>query len=495
MKIEISSARNSKSSKFQHTLFIGTAKGISGHAELSESLQKELHHQINLIKKEEFKAEYEKWGNGNSTVFLFALPKKPGLSTLDNYRFLGAQIKKGLQKYTASEYGILADQLGLPEIEAMFQGLYHAEYTFEKYKSKPKPSFTLKFSVVVHTDLVKSANEVLKKVSSIHSCLKITRDFINTPGSDLTPEVYASHIGTLAKKSGLQVKVRKWADLKKEGFQGLISVGKGSPHLPAMVTLEYNASKKNVPHLGILGKGITFDTGGISLKPGSGMWEMKSDMSGSATVLGAILACAELKLPLRVTAVMVLAENRPGNDAILPGDIFTAKNGKTVMVDNTDAEGRLVLSDGLWELQSKKPQCIIDLATLTGAMVRALGTSMAGVFSNRQSLSSSLISAGATTGEKLWPMPLEHEYTEQLDDYAADMKNIGKPEGGAITAALFLEKFVEESMPWAHIDIAGVAFHTSAYKYYPVGASGWGLQTLVQLAQDMVNKSMTKFEA
>src|SRR6185436_10015471 len=222
---------------------------------------------------------------------------------------------------------------------------------------------------------------------------------------------------------------------------GLWTVGKGSDRPPRMVTLSYDGAaagkgrKGAQPHLVLVGKGITFDTGGISIKPSQGMWEMKCDMAGAATVLAALGAIADLKLPIRASAVLCLAENRPGNASVLPGDIFTAKNGKTVMVDNTDAEGRLVLTDGLAEAGSLGATHIIDLATLTGAIVRAVGPSMAGLFSNDAGFAQSILKASENVSEKFCHLPLDEEYREYLDDPVADMKNVGKQEAGAITAA------------------------------------------------------------
>jgi leucyl aminopeptidase len=269
-----------------------------------------------------------------------------------------------------------------------------------------------------------------------------------------------------------------------------------------MVTLEYHgaagakstrgaprsgkSAKKNAPKLCIVGKGVTFDTGGISLKPSKSMWEMKCDMAGAATTLAAICAIAELKLPVNVSAVLCLAENRPGNAAVLPGDIFTAKNGKTVMVDNTDAEGRLALSDGLYEAGTLGATHLIDLATLTGAAVRALGTAMAALMSNDATFAAALRRTGAERGEKFWELPLEAEYREWMDDATADLKNVtSKGEAGAITAGLFLQEFIPEGVKWAHWDIAGTAFVTAPWKYVKSGATGFGLKTLIGIARKL----------
>jgi leucyl aminopeptidase len=214
------------------------------------------------------------------------------------------------------------------------------------------------------------------------------------------------------------------------------------------------------------------------------MWEMKMDMAGAATALAALCAIATLKLPIHINAVLVLAENRPSSKAILPGDIFKAKNGKTVMVDNTDAEGRLVLSDGLAEAGALNSTHIIDLATLTGAIIRAIGPCLTGLFCNDEAFANQISDAGKSCGEKLWKMPLEMEYREALTDKVADLCNIGG-EAGAITAALFLQEFVPEKTKWAHLDIAGTAFTTKKWKYIDFGATGWGVQSLVNIARSL----------
>ena len=314
---------------------------------------------------------------------------------------------------------------------------------------------------------------------------------------DLYPAAFVEDAKTIAKYTpGLSIKVRNMKQLEKEGFMGHVTVGKGSSHEPHMITLSYDGTKFTAgksagkkgrtsrDHLVIVGKGLTFDTGGLCLKPAKSMPEMISDMSGAATALAAIQAIATLKLPIRVSAVCCLAENAIGNKSVLPGDIFKAKNGKTVMVDNTDAEGRLVLSDGLAEAGLIGATHIVDLATLTGAMVRALGYAVTGFFSNDDDLALKVINCGEACCEKFWSMPLEEEYADALKDKFADLKNTGS-DAGAISAALFLQEFVPENTAWTHWDIAGTAFVTKKWKYTEYGATGFGVQTLIELAREM----------
>ena len=342
--------------------------------------------------------------------------------------------------------------------------------------------------------------KIAEEVAVEQKAITLARNLINTSASDLYPAAFVEDAMTIVKCTpGLSIKVRNMKQLEKEGFMGHVTVGKGSSHELHMITLTYDGTKfatnksaankssakrTSRDHLVIVGKGLTFDTGGLCLKPAKSMPEMISDMSGAATALAAIQAIATLKLPVKVSAVCCLAENAIGNKSVLPGDIFKAKNGKTVMVDNTDAEGRLVLSDGLAEAGLIGATHIIDLATLTGAMVRALGYAVTGFFSNDDDLALKVINCGEACCEKFWSMPLEEEYADALKDKFADLKNTGS-DAGAISAALFLQEFVPENTAWAHWDIAGTAFVSKKWKYTEYGATGFGVQTLIELAREM----------
>ena len=421
--------------------------------------------------------------NQDAHTVIFNQKPQIGLDHDEQIRCVAYEMGNHYQKSTEKSIAVYLDAWKPEQITAFMQGLYYSSYSFLEYKSQ-KNIQNLSVTLIINSSHKQELETSLKNNKILFAEIEQCRNFINTPGSDLTPEVFAKTAQKLAKEAGVSIKTRKASQLKKEGFQGLITVGKGSLNEPYMITLNYQGTKtkKNQDHLVLVGKGVTFDTGGISLKPGDGMWEMKSDMSGAATVLATILTAAKQKLPIQLTAILCLAENRPDGIAALPGDIFKAKNGKTIMVDNTDAEGRLILSDGLAEAGLVKATHIIDLATLTGSIVRAIGPSMAGIFSNTSSWSDSIVKSGLSVGEKLWPMPLEMEYQEQLKDPVADLRNIGSINAGSVTAALFLNEFVPENTQWAHIDIAGTAFTSKPWKYYPSGmATGWGVKTLVQL--------------
>jgi leucyl aminopeptidase len=305
---------------------------------------------------------------------------------------------------------------------------------------------------------------------------------INEPGSVATPEYLAEAARRIARQSDLDVKIWDETKLQKEGYNGLIQVGKGSIHPPRLIRLSYRA-KKAKHHIAFVGKGVTFDTGGISLKPADKMFEMKGDMSGGAAVLYAMKVIGKLKPDVNVTGIIPTAENTPDANAQRPGDIFYAKNGKSIMVDNTDAEGRLILTDGLHLAGEEKATHILDIATLTGAVVRALGLSVAGIMGNDPKLIKSVIQSGVNQGESFWELPMPLEYKEMLKTPYADINNIGGPVAGAITAGLFLQEFIPAKTAWAHLDIAGPFIRDKDWKYYEAGAIGFGLKTLVDVAR------------
>jgi leucyl aminopeptidase len=429
---------------------------------------------------------------GTRALLVARLPQKKGLDRGERLRLAAASAYETARARGVSPVTLLLDRASTGDVQAVLEGLHYADYSFDVYKSAPTKKLDPEVVLRVKEADKKTTDAMLAETAIVFAHMKNLRDWVNTPGSDLDPATFAGIAVKQAKAHGLTVKVRDEKQLQAEGFLGHWTVGKGSDRPPRMVTLEYAGapkSQKNAPKFVIVGKGVTFDTGGISLKPSSAMWEMKCDMAGAATTLAALCAIAQLKLRVNVSAVLCLAENRPGNASVLPGDIFKAKNGKTVMVDNTDAEGRLVLSDGLYEAGTLGATHIVNLATLTGAMVRALGSAMTGYFSNDAAFAKTIKKTGDSLGEKFWELPLEAEYREWMDDSVADMKNVtSKGEAGAITAGLFLQEFVPEGAKWSHWDIAGTAFVTSPWKYVKNGATGFGLKTLVELARGLTTK-------
>jgi len=434
--------------------------------------------------------------DGTSTIFVNAA-KERGISSLDHLRMAAFRLAKRAAQRQIPMVSIMLADAAPEQFKSIAHGLHYADYKFDAYKSKQKDAFQVTFEIVAGE---RSADfkAIAEEVAVEQKAITLAKNLINTSASDLYPAEFAERAKTIAKYTpGLTIKVRNMKQLEKEGFMGHVTVGKGSSHEPHMITMTYDGTKgfatsragkkgarTSADHLVIVGKGLTFDTGGLCLKPPKSMPEMISDMSGAATTLAAIQAIATLKLPMKVSAVCCLAENAIGNKSVLPGDIFTAKNGKTVMVDNTDAEGRLVLSDGLAEAGLIGATHIIDLATLTGAMVRALGYAVTGFFSNDDALALNVINCGEACCEKFWSMPLEEEYADALKDHFADLKNTGS-DAGAISAALFLQEFVPADTAWSHWDIAGTAFVSKKWKYTEYGATGFGVQTLIELARRM----------
>ncbi|ANW20535.1 leucyl aminopeptidase [Streptomyces clavuligerus] len=309
------------------------------------------------------------------------------------------------------------------------------------------------------------------------------RDLINTPGNELTPEAFAAVASAAGKEHGLKVQILDEKALLKGGYGGLIGVGQGSANPPRLVKLTYTHAK-DARTLALVGKGITYDSGGISLKPAGHNETMKCDMSGAAAVFAAVVAAARLGLAVNVTGWLALAENMPSGSATRPGDVLRMYSGKTVEVLNTDAEGRLVLADALWKASEEKPDAMVDVATLTGAMVLALGNRTFGVMANDDAFRTAVHETAEEAGEQSWPMPLPAELRKGMDSQVADMANMGERMGGGLVAGLFLQEFVGEGISWAHLDIAGPAFHESApYGYTPKGGTGSSVRTLVRLAE------------
>ncbi|MCU0297700.1 MAG: leucyl aminopeptidase [Candidatus Nanopelagicales bacterium] len=349
-----------------------------------------------------------------------------------------------------------------------------------------KPSKGAVGTLIVATTAPRAVRSAVKRnaVADV-TATNLARDLVNQPPVTLTPVAFAS----TAKKTlkGSQAKVTVWdADrLVKEGMGGMVGVGQGSANPPRLIVLEY-APKDAKKHLALVGKGITFDSGGLSLKPPKAMETMKCDMAGAAAVLAAVTTIAELGLPVHVTGYLACAENMPGGHAQRPGDVITMRNEKTVEVLNTDAEGRLVMADALALAGESQPDIIIDVATLTGAQMIALGNQVAAVMSNDPQLADTVKAAGESVGEPFWPMPLPESLKASLKSPLADLKNIGDQYGGMLTAGLFLQEFVPGDIAWAHLDIAGPAFNEAGpHGFTPKGGTGFAARTLVQLAREL----------
>jgi leucyl aminopeptidase len=312
------------------------------------------------------------------------------------------------------------------------------------------------------------------------------RRLVNLPPNDLTPALLARAARAIARRGDFKCTVLGVAELRKRGMGGLLGVGQGSVNPPCLICLESRSAPKDAPTVALVGKGVTFDSGGISLKPGPKMDVMKSDMAGAAAVLGAAEIIAARKLPVRLLAVVPTAENMPDGNAIKPADVLSMANGLTVEVLNTDAEGRLILADALHYAAGRKPDYIIDMATLTGACAVALGDQFAGVMGTSGELMDVLEQAGGETGERVWPLPLVDAHREAIKSKVADIKNIGQREGGALTAGAFLSYFVPDSVAWAHVDIAGPAWTDTGGALGPRGGTGFGARLLARAVEILV---------
>jgi leucyl aminopeptidase len=369
-------------------------------------------------------------------------------------------------------------------VQATVEGIGLGAYRFDAYK-KPDPDATpLRRGIVLVSARAdaKAAKAAAKAGAVIVDAVALARDLVNTPAGDMVPETLADRARTMAKESGLTCKIWTEAQLTAGGFGGILGVGQGSAHAPRMVELSYKGAGSAKP-IALAGKGITFDSGGLSLKDPAQMEWMKADMGGAASIIATMQAVARLKPKVNVVAAIPCSENMPGGAAQRPGDVIRHRGGTTSEVLNTDAEGRLVLADALAYLTEKKPQCVVDTATLTGACMVALGTDIAGAFSNDDVLAQELVRAGSEVGDPIWQMPLWADYRQLIDSKVADIKNVGKRYGGAITAAWFLAEFVGDT-PWVHLDIAGPAFLESPHDLGPVGATGVPVRALVRWIQD-----------
>ena len=360
-----------------------------------------------------------------------------------------------------------------------------AAYRFDRYltaeKPEKKPSIAKVRVICADPDAAAAAFEPL---AALADAVIFARDLVSEPANILYPEEFARRVKMLGEL-GLEVEVLGEAQMAELGMGSLLGVGQGSVRESQLAVLTWRgaADPKAAP-IAFVGKGVCFDTGGISIKPADGMEEMKTDMGGAAAVAGVMHALAGRKAKVNAVGILGLVENMPDGNAIRPGDILTSMSGQTIEVINTDAEGRLVLADALWYCQQRfKPRAMIDLATLTGAMIVALGNDFGGLFSNNDELSAGLLAASAGEGELLWRMPLHGGYEKQIDSPAADVKNTGGRPAGSITAALFLKRFVRD-VPWAHLDIAPVAWRKSATATIPEGASGFGVRLLNRLVSD-----------
>ena len=410
--------------------------------------------------------------------------------TLDKIRGVAAEFCRSLRKLNCRRIATIVHGGGVDGIEpgvacqAMVEGGLLGLYSFRKHITKEPDYGDVEELLIVERDAAKlqALEEGCRTGRVTAEATVLARDLVNEPANHMTPSDMAKVAEKLAKAHGLGLTVLDREQMEKEGMGAILGVARGSRQPPKLIVLSYKGDKTVSETLGFVGKGITFDSGGISIKPSDGMAEMKGDMAGAAAVLSALSAIAQLKLRVNVTAVTPATENLPGGNATKPGDILKAVNGKTIEVVNTDAEGRLILADALGYAVKQGLSPLVDVATLSGACHVALGRLCSGVFSNDQELADRLIKAGAEAGERLWQMPMYEEYKEQNKSEVADIKNTGGRWGGAITAAQFLVEFVGDT-PWVHIDIAGTSDNDKERGYLVKGATGVGVRTLINYAR------------
>ncbi|MET8397635.1 leucyl aminopeptidase [Streptomyces anthocyanicus] len=374
------------------------------------------------------------------------------------------------------------------------EGLLLGAYSFDAYKASAKEAKGAKANGNGKAPLAEAAllggkprdkayKAAIERATAVAEELNRARDLVNTPPNDLDPEAFAAVAQAAAKEHGIKVQVLDEKALVKGGYGGILGVGAGSASGPRLVKLSYTSPKAK-KSLAFVGKGITYDSGGISLKPAGHNETMKCDMAGAAAVFAAVVAAARLGLEVNVTGWLALAENMPSGSATRPGDVLRMYSGKTVEVLNTDAEGRLVLADALWAASQDEPDAIIDVATLTGAMMLALGSRTYGIMANDDAFRSAVHEAAEESGEPAWPMPLPEHLRKGMDSPTADIANMGERMGGGLVAGLFLREFVGEGITWAHLDIAGPAFNEGGpFGYTPKGGTGTAVRTLVRVAE------------
>jgi leucyl aminopeptidase len=425
-------------------------------------------------------------------VLVVGLGKRDEL-TLERLRAAAGESARALRRAGARRLGSLLHR-EVPEganaaqaAQALAEGSLLGLYRFTRYKTSRESGGEVERLSLLESDgtHVSALAEAIRRGRILAEATNAARDLVNEPSNTLTPAELARRAQTMARAAGVRCRVLGPVELRRLRMGGLLGVSRGSAEPPRLILLEYRGGRRAAPHLGLVGKGVTFDSGGISLKPAENMEAMKGDMAGAAAAISAVCAVARLGLPLRVTAVVPATENLPSGTALKPGDILTAMSGTTIEVINTDAEGRLILADALAYARRQGVSHLVDAATLTGACVVALGTIHTGAFANDGPFLDRVQTAARTAGEKIWPMPMDPEYDELIKSDIAEIKNTGGRKGGAITAAKFLQHFVGDT-PWVHLDIAGTAEADKEKGYQPKGATGVMVRTFVQLVVELL---------
>jgi leucyl aminopeptidase len=422
-------------------------------------------------------------------LYLAGLGEEKKLSH-ESYRRASAAVARQAQASRIKHLAFNLPAFGQTETgkisHAIAEGAYLSLYKFDKYQTKKKDEQSRITEITIFDPAESTVKDVKKELNDVRIICEATtlaRDLANAPACEIYPETLADTAKKSAEQYGYNITIWDKKKIEREEFGGLLAVNAGSTKPPRFIILEHNSNKKDLDTIVLVGKGVTFDSGGISIKPSSGMAEMKMDMSGAAAVIGTMEAAVRLKLPVHLVGLIPATENLPSGSAMKPGDIIKHYGGKTSEVDNTDAEGRLILADALAYAATYKPKAVIDLATLTGACVVALGMHATGMMGNDEELMAKLKTAGDKTFERVWQLPLFDEYEKQIKSDIADVKNVGGKWAGAITAGFFLKKFIGD-YKWVHLDIAGTAMLEEQHPYAPKGGSGVGVRLLVEFLKN-----------
>lgn len=433
-------------------------------------------------------------------ILLIGLGKRSDM-TLDRIRQAAGRAATQVREMGLSQFATQLHGKGLPRLsahdlaQAMVEGILLGLYQFQLFKTDRKDlPKEIRDCTVVEPDEKKIVEIQMGALRGklIAEAVNYVRDLCNTPSNIVTPSRLAEEAKRIGSEYNMRVEVLERPDIERIGMGAFLAVAKGTVEPPKFIVLEYAGAKKGARPVALVGKSVTFDSGGISLKPAENMEQMKYDMSGGATVLGVMKVAAQLKIPLNLVGLLPATDNMPSGTAIHPGDVVTTLSGKTVEIINTDAEGRLCLADALTYALRFNPMAVIDLATLTGAVVVALGSHAVGLMGSDPKLVSQIQEAGDKTGERVWPLPLWDDYFNQIKSEVADLKNTGGRPGGTITAGLFLKQFVGEA-PWVHLDIAGTSWNTDGSRpYMPKGSTGLALRLLVQYLTDLSKKQKVK---
>ncbi len=448
-----------------------------------------------MISEGRFKGE---WGETETTdtlgcigagrILLVGLGKKEEFTLEKMRKAAGISAKAardgGIKKYATSLQNVQMKESVQDRCQAVAEATLMALYAFNKYKTDRSKIKTVDSLFLVMEGGQEEAKKGLERGIVYAEAANLARDVVNTPANIMTPQAFADEARKMSKECGLKITVIGKKELEKAGMNAIIAVSEGSDKEPQLVIMEYLPEAKE--KVALVGKGVTFDTGGLDLKPWDSMENMKSDKAGAAAVLGAMKACAKLKPKTGVIGVIVLTENMVGENAMKPGDIIKMYNGKTVEIMNTDAEGRLVLADAISYAENNyKPSAIVDIGTLTGSCIIALGFHASGLVSTDDELAKRITEAGSKTYERVWQLPFWEEYHDVYKSDNADVRNVGKEKygPGAISGAVFIKQFVGKT-PWAHLDIAGPAWLNSGREYIPAGGTGWGVRIMAQLIED-----------